>query len=112
MEQERRRSKRSRFIKQPIGRFFLVVSSEEYEVIDVIDVSVTGIGLELAEYVDPGRMVRVIYKDGDTAMHTSGTVTYCETAPDTRYRIGIVFDYPHRKDSNLFYTRVREFLAS
>ena len=63
-------------------------------------------------YVDPGRMVRVIYKDDDTTMFTSGTVIRCEKSEERRYRIGVVFDHPHREDSNQFYNKVKSFLDS
>ncbi len=110
MQPERRTSKRKKFINRPDGLFSVTVRNNQYDVIDVVDVSITGIGLEMGIYLDPGRMVRVTYKDGDTTMYTTGTVTHCEPMAQQRYRAGIVFDFPHREDSNLFYKRVKSFL--
>ena len=110
MQEERRTSKRKRFVNKPDGQFFVTVRNNQYDVMDVIDVSAAGIGLEMGIYLDPGRMVRVTYKDDDTTMYTTGTVTHCEPSAHQHYRAGIVFDFPHREDSNLFYKRVRSFL--
>jgi hypothetical protein len=112
MQQERRTTKRDRFVNKPDGLFLLAVSSDQHDVLDVIDVSVTGIGLEMGICMDPGRMVRVIHKDGDTTMYITGMVTHCEEASQRRCRAGIVFDFPHREESNLFYKRVKTFLDS
>jgi hypothetical protein len=110
MQQERRGSRRTKFIDNPRGLFSLAVGSNQHEVMDVIDVSVTGIGLEMGVYLDPGRMVRVIYRDDDATMYASGTVIRCENTGQDRYRVGVVFDYPHREESNRFYVKVRTFL--
>jgi len=112
MQSERRTSKRKKFIDRPGGFFYVMVRSDQHDVTEVVDVSVAGIGLEMASYLDPGRMVRVIYIDGDTTMYTTGTVTHCEQSAPQRHRVGIVFDFPHREDSNQFYKRVKSFLEN
>ena len=111
MQRERRTSKREKFVKRSDGLFILSVQSDQHEVMDVIDVSPHGMGLTLGAYIDPGRATHVIYKkEGDTALSITGTVTYCEQISHPGYRVGIMFDFPYRDESELFYRSVREYL--
>lgn len=110
MQRERRTSKRDKFVKRPDGGLILTVGNDQHEVADVIDVSIHGIGLAVGAYIDPGRTAQVIYNDGDAVMSITGTVTYCEQRSHPGYRVGLMFDFPRREESEQFYRSVRKYL--
>lgn len=81
------------------GTFTLEVRGEFHEIFEVCDVSLSGMGITLPVYLDPGRPVKIFYAEDDHAISLTGTVTWCEEHPSSSsssFRIGIFFDDPYR----------------
>lgn len=112
MAKERRSAKRKRFVYKYGGKFYLAVNGNHHEVKDIVDASGTGIGLEVGIFLDPGRIVWVIYENDGALISTSGTITRCEKTSRGAYRVGVVYDYPNREESNLFFKTVKKILET
>ena len=94
------------------GTFALEVDDELFEIENVFDISLSGIGIETQCYLEPGKAITITYTEDDNNVSVSGTVTWCEDDPDSHgdYRVGILFDYSYRDKSSQFYMAVRKYL--
>lgn len=94
------------------GTFTLDVDDELFEIENVFDISLSGVGIETQIYLDPGKNVTITYEEGDTEVSVTGTVTWCEDDSDSHgdYRVGILFDYSYRDNNSLLYMAVRKYL--
>ena len=93
---DRRRDDRVRFCMEICrGIFILEALDEEYEIEEVTDISLAGMGFELSSYLDPETPVNIVYEDHDHRIVVSSTVIWCEDqgAIHANYQFGIVFDY-------------------
>ncbi|MFQ5470261.1 MAG: PilZ domain-containing protein [Gammaproteobacteria bacterium] len=94
------------------GTFTLEVLDEEYEITEILDISLSGIGIEMPIYLDPGRPVKLFYEEDDLEIEVTGTVTWCSEDVSTTggYRLGILFDYSYRDQNSMLFMAVRKFL--
>ncbi len=93
---DRRRDDRLRFCMDICrGIFTLEALDEEYEIEEVTDISLAGMGFEISSYLVPETPVKVIYEDNDHRIVICGAVIWCEDGAATHgnYQFGIVFDY-------------------
>ena len=95
------------------GTFTLEVHNAFHEIPQVQDMSISGMGIILPVYVDPGRPVKIFYAEDDHVVSLTGTVTWCqEQSPgSSSFRIGICFDDPYRDAKNVFHVTMSRYLA-
>ncbi len=114
MENDRRQEERLRFCMEECrGTFTLEAQGEEYEVEEVSDLSLSGMGFEMAAYLDPDTAVRLIYEEDDRRIILSGRVIWCEDHPTVHgsYQYGMIFDYSARDDNSQLLRALRDYFA-
>ncbi len=95
MDFERRRAERLAFdMRECLGMLVLETSDEEYEIETIIDISLTGIGLELPAYLEPETRVRLGYEEAGISVGIDGVVVWCDGDPEVPelLRLGVRFD--------------------
>ena len=95
------------------GTFTLEALGEEYEIEEVTDLSLSGMGFEMAAYLDPDTPVRLIYEEDDKVISLSGRVVWCEDHPTAHgsYQYGMIFDYSARDDNSQLLLALRDYFA-
>jgi hypothetical protein len=110
---DRRQEERKEFhMSECEGTFTLEVDDELFEIENVFDISLSGMGVETQCYLDPGKAVTITYEEDDCDVSVTGTVTWCEDDPESHgdYRVGILFDYSYRDKNSLLFMAVRKYL--
>ena len=110
---DRRQEERIEFrMSECEGTFTLEFDDEVFEIENVFDISLSGIGVETQCYIDPGKQISITYTEDDNDVSVTGTVSWCEDVPDSHgdYRVGILFDYSYRDKSSQFFMAVRKYL--
>ena len=95
------------------GTFTLEVRNEFHEIAEVRDISISGMGITLPVYMDPGRPVKIFYAEDDHIVSLTGTITWCQEHPasSSSFKIGIFFDDPYRDMRCLFHEMMSRYLA-
>jgi len=109
----RRQEERKEFhMSECEGTFTLAVDDELFEIENVFDISLSGMGIETQAYLGPGKCVTITYEEDDREVSVTGTVSWCEDDPESHgdYRVGILFGYSYRDNNSLLYMAVRKYL--
>jgi len=95
----RRASIRYRCAPATIGK---VISSDdqEFQLACIVDLSLRGIGMQLARAIEPGRLVIVAIRtnDGLKTIDLSGRVTHCIVTPHDDWQVGCELTTPLTPD--------------
>ena len=96
-----------------VGTFTLEVRNEFHEVLEVRDISLSGMGITLPVYMDPGRPVKIFYAEDDHIVSLTGTITWCDehSLSSSSFKIGIYFDDPYRDEGCAFHAAMSRYLA-
>ena len=94
------------------GIFSLEINDEEFEIEDVYNMSLAGMGFELSTYLDPDSAVVVCYEEAERVITVSGKVVWCEDHPDApgNYQVGILFDYSTGDENSQLLHAVEDYL--
>jgi len=114
VEADRRQEERLRFCMEECrGTFTIEALGEEYEVEEVTDLSLSGMGFEMTAYLDPDTPIRLVYEEDDRLISLSGKVIWCEDHPSVHgsYQYGIIFDYSARDDNSQLLLALRDYFA-
>ncbi len=114
METDRRHQERLRFrMEECRGTFTIEAQGEEYEIEEVTDLSLSGMGFEMAAYLDPDTPVQLVYEEDDQVIRLAGRVVWCEDQPAVHgnYRYGMIFDYSARDDNSQLLMALRNHFA-
>ena len=89
------------------------VRSEFHEIPEVRDISLSGMGIILPVYMDPGRPVKIFYAEDDQVVSLTGTITWCLAQPPSpsAFKVGICFDDTYRDASCSFHAIMNRYLA-
>lgn len=95
------------------GTFTLEMRNGSHEIPEIRDISLSGVGITMPIYVDPGRPVKIYYAEGDHVISASGTVTWCQekSLSAGQFDVGIFFDDPYRDANHSFYVTMNKYLA-
>ena len=92
------------------GEFVFEVNEEEYEVVGVCDVSLSGIGIETSSYVEPDEPVALAYDEDGLSASVTGVISWCDEYPNSRgyYNLGVLFDYSEQDESSALYAALSD----
>ena len=113
MSNDRRSGDRIPFCMEECkGIFNLEVNDEEFEIEDVYNISLSGMGFELSAYLDPDSAVAVRYEEAERVIKVSGKVVWCEDHPDAQgnFQVGILFDYSAGDENSQLLLAVEDYL--
>ena len=113
---DRRKDERANFHMNDCDGSFMVhdINDNQVEVVNVNDVSISGIGLQLRQTsFDEGDKIKLTYETDGIRVTIFATIRwYSYISPTEGCRIGIQFE-PGQGDMNLFfYMALREYLDS
>lgn len=110
-QQERRRDERKRF-RGGVGdvSFSVVVAGKTYDILDVHDVSISGIRLQLAISVPSDTTLILKHVSSDCEIEIQGAVRWCNKTINEGYDLGVEFDAAGRDANILFFMSLRKFL--
>ncbi len=110
--QERRRHERRRFRNEDTGTVFVVrVGERELDIMDVHDVSISGIGLRLAERLQIGQSVLLRHEAQDFQIGVHGTVKWQKPASGSEFcDFGVEFSSADMDTNILFFMSLRKYL--
>lgn len=110
--QDRRRHERMRFRDNDTGTIFVVrIESRELDIIDVHDVSISGIGLRLAEVLPIGQSVMLRHEAPDFQIGVHGTVKWQKPATGSDFfDFGVEFSSVDMDTNILFFMSLRKYL--
>jgi len=112
MQSERRNAERLSFhMNECRGMFVLATADDEYEIEEINDISLTGIGFDLPVYLDTDTEVSVTYEEDQVTVTINGRVIWCEDHPDihSSFRIGVQFDYADLDESSQLLIAVERY---
>ena len=94
------------------GIFSVEINDEEFEIEDVYNISLSGMGFELSTYLDPDSAVAVRYEEAERVIKVSGKVVWCEDHPDAQgnFQVGILFDYSAGDENSQLLLAVEDYL--
>jgi hypothetical protein len=94
------------------GIFSLEINDEEFEMEDVYNISLAGMGFELSTYLDPDSAVAIRYEEAEQVITVRGKVVWCEDHPDAHgnYLVGILFDYSTGDENSQLFLAVKDYL--
>lgn len=91
--------------------FYLEEKGRLYEINDVQDVSISGVGVHLPKKFNIGQKIVLKYESPDYHLSIDGTIAWCDNAVQPgSSRLGIEFDAGNQEDNSLFFLAVRKFL--
>lgn len=109
--QDRRRHPRGRFRDDDTGTFFAVrVADRELDIVDVHDVSISGIGLRLIEPLKIGQSVVLRHEAQDFQISVQGTVKWQKPASGEFCDFGVEFSSADMDTNILFFMSLRKYL--
>lgn len=91
--------------------FILATADDEFEIEDINDISLTGIGFDLPVYMDPDTEVSVTYEEDQVSVTINGRVIWCEDHPEIHgsFRLGVQFDYADLDESSQLLLAVERY---
>jgi hypothetical protein len=111
MSSEKRKDSRGNVTIDPAGTmFFLRSSNGIYAITRVIDVSLSGAGIQTRYRLAPGEEVTLKFRSRDYRLEIRGTVAWCREDDDRSCKLGIAFDPGNRERNSLFFLAMRKYL--
>jgi len=97
------------------GRFYLDINSETFELTNVHDLSISGMGLVLPIEMIAQQTVTLRFQSKGFDVSLSGKVMWCEKGKalkgyDMAYRVGVEFDTENHQDLVMYFMAVRKYL--
>lgn len=94
------------------GTFTLEIGDDEYEIEDVGDISLSGIGFEVSSYLDPDSPVTIVYEEDEKVVSVAGHVVWCQDHPRHHgsYKCGVLFDYSYRDENSQLLLAVKDYI--
>ena len=91
--------------------FYLEDKGQLFEINNIRDVSISGIGISIPKSFNIGHKVALKYDSADYHLTIQGTVAWSDNAAnaDAR-RLGVEFDTGNQEDNTLFFLAVRKYL--
>ena len=91
--------------------FYLEEKGQLYEIRNVHDVSISGVGIHIPGKFNSGQKITLKYESPDYHLSIDGTVAWCDnSATIGSCRLGVEFDAGNQEDNTLFFLAVRKFL--
>lgn len=91
--------------------FFLEEKGRLYEIKNVQDVSISGIGVGMSKEFKIDQKVALKYKSADYHLSINGTIAWCNsTSHIGSCRLGVKFDSGNQENNTLFFLAVRKYL--
>lgn len=91
--------------------FYLEDKGQQYQVNDVQNVSISGVGVGLSKGIKIGQKIALKYDSADYHLSINGTIVWCDNTLHTGlYRLGVEFDAGNQEDNALFFLAVRKYL--
>jgi PilZ domain len=91
--------------------FYLEDKSQLYEIRNVQDVSISGVGIHFPGKIDRGQKITLKYESPDYHLSIDGTIAWCDNSTTIgSCRLGVEFDLGSQEDNALFFLAVRRFL--
>lgn len=111
MGREKRRDSRGNVTIDPAGSMFFLRSRDGiYAITRVVDVSLSGAGIQTRYRLVPGEEVTLKYRSRDYRLAIRGTVAWCREEEDRNCKLGIAFDPQNRERNSLFFLAMRKYL--
>ncbi len=111
MGREKRRDSRGSITVDSAGTmFFLRTDDGIYAITRVIDVSLSGAGIQTRYRLKPGEQVTLKYRSRDYRLSIRGSVAWCREGDDRECKLGIAFDPENRDSNSLFFLAMRKYL--
>lgn len=94
------------------GTFTLETADDEFEIEEVRDISLSGIGFEMSSYLDPDTAVNIVYEEDERVVSVSGRITWCQDHPGAHgsYQFGVLFDYSYRDENSQLLLAVKDYI--
>lgn len=91
--------------------FILATADDEFEIEDINDISLTGIGFDLAVYIDPETEVTVTYEEDQVSVTINGRIAWSEDHPEIHggFRMGVQIDYADLDESSQLLLAVERY---
>ncbi len=117
-EHERRQNERKTIAREINGEFQITIDGKSYPIVNVTDVSISGIGLCFPQEVATDTSIRLNYSAPDFKLAINGRVAWCtenkDPAPESTnagaYQIGIEFDPTNMDHNCLLFMALRKYL--
>ena len=110
-KEKRRNARSSLNIGDEHNLFFLLAEGNSYEIREIRDVSISGVGLATQRAFEPGEKVALRYDSDDFELKIDGTVAWCNQTHDNgNCHMGIEFDPANRENNSLFFLALRKYL--
>ncbi len=116
--QERREHERKTITSAIKGEFQITIEGKSYPVLNVKDVSISGIGLTFMQEIATNTEIRLCFNAADLKLAISGRVAWCtenkssasdSDASDT-FQLGIEFDASNKDHNCLLFMALRKYL--
>ncbi len=91
--------------------FYLQDKGGSYEISNVQDVSISGVGVGIPRSFNIGQKVSLQYDSEDYHLTIDGTIVWCDGSVNSgSCRLGVEFDADSQEDNTLFLLAVRKYL--
>ncbi len=115
---ERRQHERKRVAGEILGEFQITIDGKTYPILDVKDVSISGVGIAFAHKVEANTNIRLNFNAADLKLAINGRVAWCienrdplHDVPATdAFKMGIEFDAKTADHNCLLFMAVRKYL--
>lgn len=97
-------------IDRPGIVIFLKSADGLFDITRIIDISLTGVGVETRYRIDNGERVVLKYRAQDLNLAIEGTVAWCRAADAGACALGIAFDPENREKNSVFFLALRQYL--
>lgn len=105
----RRETRSSVNLQGQTDSFYVEFVDQTIPIINIRDVSITGVGLEIDQIIDKGETVELGYNSDDMELKVKGTVIWCDTST-TSVMLGVEFSKETLQENILFFMAMRKFL--
>ncbi len=111
MGRENRKDSRGIVTTNPAGSMFFLRSRDGiYAITQIIDVSLSGAGIQTRYRLVPGEEVTLKYRTQDFRLAIRGKVAWCVEGEDRDCKLGIAFDPENKERNSLFFLAMRKYL--
>lgn len=91
--------------------FYLQDKQQLYQINNVQNVSISGVGVEIPKVINIGQKIALKYDSADYHLTINGTIVWCDSQSNTgSCRLGVEFDDGNQEDNALFFLAVRKYL--
>ena len=117
-ELERRRHERKNVKNDIHGEFQASIDGKSYPVLQIKDVSISGIGLTLPMDAEPDSEIRLTFSADDLKLAINGRIAWIadsdnpapELAVEKAYKVGVEFDPANGDHNCLLFMALRKYL--